>query len=325
MRALIFGILPFCLFSIWARWYYVCKINLACGDAPPTEEIIDKDRPTTLDIIDETDNSTLFSDYEQWQFGTGNHLPNLSDNNSELLDSIADYLDKHPDKNLTITGKYLEKEKDIEYSFFENLGQARGAEVRSLLEDRGIDEDRVTIDYDFVAGEDMDEPIGFTTFSNNGTLTTDNSGNSGNGASNSNGAGNNSNNGSGNNNPSNGGFTKMKFTFTDMTFSDANFENNSAEFRPGNQFILYADSVKTYLTRNPNQTLTIIGHTSSPGNDLYNESLGMKRANNAKAYFKKLGVNSSIRTLSMGEKQPVAPNDTEENQQKNRRVNFKIE
>ena len=45
--------------------------------------------------------------------------------------------------------------------------------------------------------------------------------------------------------------TEASYTFERMTFSDINFEYNSAIFNPSNSFSTYADSVKTYLKLNP--------------------------------------------------------------------------
>ncbi len=120
-------------------------------------------------------------------------------------------------------------------------------------------------------------------------------------------------------------YAKVSYTFTNMTFSDANFEKGKADFKPGDALILYADSVKTYLELNPDKILTIIGHCDEDGTETLNMKLGADRAENAKAYFVDLGVSSTIKTISKGETEPVAPNDIELNKQKNRRVNFVIE
>ena len=107
-----------------------------------------------------------------------------------------------------------------------------------------------------------------------------------------------------------------------MTFSNANFAIDSEEFRPSAQFLVYADSLQTFLSENKEHTIRITGHTDDDGNELYNEDLGLKRANSAKAFLKKLGIKNKIIISSKGETQPAAPNKTEANKQKNRRVNF---
>jgi outer membrane protein OmpA-like peptidoglycan-associated protein len=124
--------------------------------------------------------------------------------------------------------------------------------------------------------------------------------------------------------------TGLAFEFKNMTFSDANFRFNSAEFIPGESFITYADSVKTHLELHPTDKMIITGHTDSKGTPKYNYELGVKRAQSALEYFRELGVTAEILTKSEGENKPIAPNakdgkDFPEGRQKNRRVNFTIE
>ncbi len=301
MRALLFGLIPFCLFMMWGRWYYVCKIHQLCG--PTTDvELVTGDGAATLNL--NSGEETILSDHEQFQFSLGDNTPRLSKDNKLFLDKTADYLKAREEKGLTITGNYLAKEKDIKYGFFENLGQARAATIREMLMQRGIDESRFTIDYNMIDKERLNNPLAFDIFDNSADAIPSTYGEDTGGARR---------------------LTRTKFTFHDMTFSDANFESDSDVFKPGRQCKLYADSVKIYLDENRGKSLTIIGHTDSQASDDYNQDLGQRRADNAKKYFKKLGVKADINVVSMGEKQPVATNGTPQGRQKNRRVNFKIE
>ena len=171
---------------------------------------------------------------------------------------------------------------------YEYLGLARANATRLLLEERGIQKERITMDYGLSEDEELKEPILFNMYI---SIPDE--------------------------------FEKLAFTFKNMTFSDANFAFDSDIFEPGEAFLAYADSVKTYLDLNPNSSLTIIGHTDNKGKEKYNLDLGKRRAKSAMAFFRdSLEVNSEILIDSEGEKRPVATNDTEEGQQKNRRVNF---
>lgn len=292
MRTVFFGFLVFLLWATFARYYYVCEIRNLCFDM--TEQV--DSRPQTLDLT--FGEEIILEGYEQFKFAEGDRLHLLSTNNKVFLDSVAAILKKQPERSLTITGAFLEIEKDIPLkgTFQENLGLARAESVRKyLVFEKGIDEKRIGLDYYEAPGDRLIEPVKFSLY----PTAVDEE------------------------NPEE--YAKVQFTFLDMTYSDANFEVDSDVFSPGSAFKLYADSVVTYLQTRKEMRLSIIGHTDSDGNNLYNENLGMRRANSARQYFKQKGIKSEIKILSKGEVEPVAPNDSPANKQKNRRVNFIIE
>ena len=63
---------------------------------------------------------------------------------------------------------------------------------------------------------------------------------------------------------------------------------------------------------------TIVGHTDNVGDDYYNYDLGRNRANAVAAIANQTGAITSVDTL--GEKRPIATNDTEDGRRRNRRV-----
>jgi outer membrane protein OmpA-like peptidoglycan-associated protein len=235
----------------------------------------------------------ILEGYEQFAFDKAAIEPVLTDDNREFLKEVAAYLKQNSDAALKLTGRYFEDEKMTKTGIFENLGIARAATVRQYLQNLDIREERVFIDYEMVKSKALPEPVSFKI-----------------------------------NEEAPGDYANLSFTFKNMTFSDANFEFNSAVFRPGEQCLAYADSVKTYLEGNPETKLTIIGHTDDVGSPKYNQKLGLARAKSAAEYFRELGVTAQIEEVSKGETEPVAPNknpdnsDNPEGRQKNRRVNF---
>jgi OmpA-OmpF porin, OOP family len=78
------------------------------------------------------------------------------------------------------------------------------------------------------------------------------------------------------------------------------------------------------LNEVPDVKVKIVGHTDSDGADAANLDLSKRRAAAVKAELaKSFGVNADrLVTDGMGEKQPVAPNDTPVNKAMNRRVEF---
>jgi len=282
MRALL--LLFFLAYLLLGRWYFICEVRQQC-----TNPLGDNVRLKTLTFTDE--DSLVYTGYDHFRFDTARIDPMLNENNRQFLDSIAFYLGNIGDRNLTITGAYMQKEASLESGFYENLGVARAAEIRELLQDRGLAEDRITLDYRLDRTNTLARPLTFKAYD-----------------------------------PNAGNLERSAFTFTNMTFSDANFEFGSAEFKPGDPFITYADSVETYMEINPQIGMTIVGHADSIDTETFNYELGLDRARNARLYFTNLGIDKErIEVASKGETRPVADNGTDEGRQKNRRVEFILE
>lgn len=253
-------------------------------------------RAMTLSLKD--GDKAILQGYEQFAFPEGSFSPDTTANNLLFLQKAADYLNENPEHHITLTGRYLTKEQGAKSNIYENIGIARAKVIEALLEKYGIDEDRITIDHEMVNAETLDEPMSFALYLPQ---------------------------------PEVDEYEKLDISFTNNTFSDANFEFGSDDFRPGEQCILYADSVKTFLDDHPEMVLTIIGHTDDKGTEKFNYNLGLRRAKSAEEYFRELGVKADIVTASNGETKPIAPNkksngdDNPEGRQKNRRVNFKLD
>ncbi len=97
------------------------------------------------------------------------------------------------------------------------------------------------------------------------------------------------------------------------------FDFDKAVIQPDSNALL--DDIATTLKHFPEWRLRITGHTDSSGKPEYNEELSMNRANAIKQALADRGIDAArLETLGMGEKQPVASNDTREGQALNRRV-----
>ena len=71
---------------------------------------------------------------------------------------------------------------------------------------------------------------------------------------------------------------------------------------------------------NRNVYLEIQGYTDSAGDEKYNEELGAQRAEAVRRYMSMQGIAlNRMATISYGEAQPVAPNNTAEGRAQNRR------
>ncbi len=77
---------------------------------------------------------------------------------------------------------------------------------------------------------------------------------------------------------------------------------------------------------NPNISVELQGHTDVTGDAAYNQKLSENRAENVKKALIKKGVSKKqMSTRGFGITQPLAPNDSEENRAKNRRVETVIQ
>ncbi len=71
--------------------------------------------------------------------------------------------------------------------------------------------------------------------------------------------------------------------------------------------------------------VTIEGHTDNSGDKNLNEKLSLERANSVKEYLVQRGIDEKrLDVKGFGESKPILPNTSDENRQKNRRVEFKI-
>lgn len=97
------------------------------------------------------------------------------------------------------------------------------------------------------------------------------------------------------------------------------FESGQSTIPDGAQPLL--DDIATMLKNFPEWHLRIVGHTDATGEPQPNETLSLERASAIKAALVGLGVEEQrLATGGVGEKRPVAGNDTPEGRALNRRV-----
>jgi outer membrane protein OmpA-like peptidoglycan-associated protein len=101
------------------------------------------------------------------------------------------------------------------------------------------------------------------------------------------------------------------------------FDTNSTSLSPGGYDRLR--SMAATLNNYPKSRVIIKGHTDSQGDERYNQKLSEERANTVRGALAAEGVASSrLSSMGMGEKFPLASNDTAEGRQQNRRVEIEI-
>lgn len=85
------------------------------------------------------------------------------------------------------------------------------------------------------------------------------------------------------------------------------------------------DKIIRFLHENPVVRIEISGHTDNQGTAAYNLQLSQKRAHAVVTYLTAHGIDAARMTQKgYGAEKPLAPNDTDENRQINRRIEFRI-
>jgi outer membrane protein OmpA-like peptidoglycan-associated protein len=102
------------------------------------------------------------------------------------------------------------------------------------------------------------------------------------------------------------------------------YDFNKSSLRPAS--IAELDRLTLLLEQNPTMRIEISSHTDNIGSAVYNAKLSLNRAVSVVDYLlDKKGINKDrIEYKGYGFEQPIAPNDSDQGRQLNRRTEFKI-
>ena len=101
------------------------------------------------------------------------------------------------------------------------------------------------------------------------------------------------------------------------------FESDRVELR--SSFYEVLSSVGLVLKEYNKTLVEVSGHTDSSGSDAYNQTLSEKRARIVGDYLVAQGVDGRrILSQGLGERHPIANNDTPEGREQNRRVELRL-
>lgn len=100
---------------------------------------------------------------------------------------------------------------------------------------------------------------------------------------------------------------------------------DTASYKVGDAYMSKIKEFAGFLKDMPNYDAKIVGHTDSVGSDKSNQTLSENRANAVKNLIIKEGVEASrVSSKGMGEKAPIATNDTKEGKAQNRRIEAEL-
>ncbi|MFS2318627.1 OmpA family protein [Maricaulis sp. D1M11] len=104
---------------------------------------------------------------------------------------------------------------------------------------------------------------------------------------------------------------------------DITFDTNSSSIKP--QFYNILNDVSGILNRYPATYVDVIGHADSTGAADYNQTLSEQRASSVGGYLIAQGVLADrFYIAGLGERSPIASNDTAYGREQNRRVEIRI-
>jgi|TARA_R110002072_G_scaffold162847_1_gene315170 outer membrane protein OmpA-like peptidoglycan-associated protein len=104
---------------------------------------------------------------------------------------------------------------------------------------------------------------------------------------------------------------------------DVTFDTNSSSIK-SNFYSILNDAAEV-LNRYPATYVDVVGHADSTGADAYNQTLSEQRAVSVGSYLISQGVlRDRFYIAGMGERSPIASNDTVEGRARNRRVEILI-
>jgi OOP family OmpA-OmpF porin len=109
------------------------------------------------------------------------------------------------------------------------------------------------------------------------------------------------------------------------TTLDIQFEIDQAAIQ--HEYEALVDRLGAYMTKYPDTTAEIEGHTDEVGTDEYNMQLSQRRANSVVEYLvAHSGIDRSrLKAVGYGKTRPVADNTTEEGKRQNRRIDSIID
>ena len=107
-----------------------------------------------------------------------------------------------------------------------------------------------------------------------------------------------------------------------LILDGVNFDTAKATIRP--ESFSRLDTVVDFMVHKKDARVEISGHTDNVGNAGANKTLSEKRAQACRNYIVSKGIDKRrLDAIGFGDERPIAPNDSDEGRQKNRRIEAK--
>ncbi len=286
-----------------SSYFYVCKVKDNCNSTDVTEgKENEKSKEFVIPATEIRDGDSLNIGYEGKLFFMRNTDSLVAASNDEAAwEELSDYLSKHPEKNLVVTGHYLDSE-----SGGAQLGLNRSASfVDFFSEKSGISDKRFKsafeVDDGALLSEDSTKVYGALSFDFNIDKT------------------------------------KLEEEASDkvdledlevdlMKARKVYFDFGSSIMKANPALHQFFTDLEFYLSEKEGSKISLTGHTDNLGSPDKNKVLSLERAKDVRRY---LMDNNNFKRKhfilkAKGQAVPIASNDTETGRAKNRRVEIKL-
>ncbi|HSF55341.1 MAG TPA: OmpA family protein [Algoriphagus sp.] len=109
----------------------------------------------------------------------------------------------------------------------------------------------------------------------------------------------------------------------EFVFENVFFEFDKFDLEPESMTSL--NRLLKFLLENPNVNILISGHTDNVGSAAYNQTLSLRRATSVQSFLVNAGLHHGrVLVEGKGDKEPMVPNSSPENQALNRRITIKV-
>ena len=249
---------------------------------------------TGLGAIDATNELNLnASENLYFAPSTFNYLP-LSDNLSAFHQDLANYLIDHPDRTMSITGRYQADEENT--SDLSSVGLARANQIKNLLIDFDVPEKQLIITDDLVEAISQTDEVfdNSIVFDFEDTPVEDES------------------------------FSSLEDKLKNNKIT-LYFDTNAQKLELNPEQSQYFKDLINYLDQNSKGIVLVTGHADNEGDWNTNRYISRKRARFVRNYLIANGIPmEQIQAKTAGDESPIASNDTAEGRAKNRRVEITL-
>jgi len=291
----LFLILSISSLGIWllgGSWWYANKFGV------PVQTIT---QPSVISVLNVIDGDFKITSQSNFHFRHSSAEVVVPWETEKELKTLVNYLDKHPERNVVLTGNYSPSEENL--TRFMDLGFARADAVQNLLIGYGANKQDIIIqsmirdDLKFTRNLLFDG-LSFSFERKNAHF-----------------------------NLISIGEKTVKATQTLEKIRPLNlyYDNNTDFVTSSPQLEYYLNSLNSYLNLHPESKVLLTGHTDNIGESGKNEQLSKNRAISVKTLMETFGIaEQRIKVDYQGDKKPLASNSTNIGRRKNRRVEVRI-